>query len=185
MRVAELASVAGALLVALVPGGCGRDVALPDRLDGQQVGAMAERELEAENPSLASGTLDCPDLDLRAGASVRCLRTAELDEGRVVKVAGTVEVTSLRSGGRLHVTMDEDAEEFGVSAEHLADDVARRLHVAQRQVACAYLRARVGQRVVCRVDGGGPHHEVDVVVTSVDPRDYRTTYAVHPRRAPS
>src|SRR5215216_7526592 len=91
------------LLLCLVVAGCGSDVTVLDEIDGEKVGTMAERELEAQNPRLAPGTLDCPDLDFETDASVQCLRTTELSAGRVVKVMGTVTVTSLSSGGRLHV----------------------------------------------------------------------------------
>jgi hypothetical protein len=175
-----LARSAGALLVALLPCGCGSTGDGPDQLDGPDVGAMAERELEAENPRLAAGTLACPDLDYRPGASVRCLRTAELPEGRVVKVGGTVEVTSVSAGGRLHVRMDDDAEEFGLAADTLEADLrrryARRFHVEPSEVTCPYLPAVVGHRVRCRVEAGGVRHDVVVVVTAADGRTYRTDY---------
>ncbi len=183
MRVAELAGAAGVLLVAALPSGCGQDVrALPDHLAGHEVGVMAERELETENPALAPGTLVCPDLDLRVGAEVRCLRTAELSGGRVVKVRGTVAVTSLTAGGQLHVRMDVDPAEVGVASGRLDAEVrqwyAERSRVAPSRVSCPYLRAEVGHRVTCHLDVAGVDHDVDVVVTAVDAATYRTTYVV-------
>jgi hypothetical protein len=175
-----LASSAGALLVALLPTGCGSAGPGLDQLDGRDVATMAERELETENPGLAPGTLACPDLDYRIRASVRCLRTAELGDGRVVKVGGTVEVTSIASGGHLHVTMDDDAEEFGVAGANLGADLRRRyvqqFHVEPSQVTCPYLRAVVGHRVTCRVVAGGVRRDVEVVVTAADAETYRTVY---------
>jgi hypothetical protein len=175
-----LASSAGALLVALLPTGCGSAGPGLDQLDGRDVATMAERELETENPGLAPGTLACPDLDYRIRASVRCLRTAELGDGRVVKVGGTVEVTSISSGGHLHVTMDDDAEEFGVAGANLGADLRRRyvqqFHVVPSQVTCPYLRAVVGHRVTCRVVAGGVRRDVEVVVTAADAETYRTVY---------
>ncbi|HEX7716595.1 MAG TPA: hypothetical protein VF416_04855 [Marmoricola sp.] len=184
MRVAELAGAAGVLLVAVLPGGCGQGAGLPlpDHLAGHEVGAMAERELEAENPRIAPGRLACPDLELRTGASVRCLRTAELSEGRVVKVRGTVSVTSLAAGGRLHVSMDPGAEEFGMTGAQLAAELRRRYSGRPEdrpaRVTCPYLRAEIGQRVICRVDLAGAARTVEVAVTAVDAEQYRTTYVV-------
>jgi hypothetical protein len=180
VRPHAFASSAGALLVALLPSGCGSDGPALDQLAGHDVGTMAERELEAENPRLAPGTLTCPDLDYRAGASVRCRRTAELSGGRVVEVRGTVEVTSTDSGGRLHVTMDDDVEAFGVSGDDLEADLRRRyvqrFQAEPTAVSCPYLRAVVGQRVTCRLEARGVRHDVEVVVTATHPESYRTDY---------
>ena len=177
---AVAARVVLGLLVAATSG-CGRDVVALDQISGTDVATMAERELEAENPQMVPGTLTCPDLELRAGASVRCMRTATLDGGRWVKVRGVITVTSLASGGRLHVRMDDDATEFGVTAEHLASEVGRRAGVRPTRVRCPDLRGSVGEVVTCQVRAGGRQQEVDVVVTQVDPEDYRTTYVT---RAP-
>ncbi len=177
---------AGLLGVAVAGGsvlpGRERAAVLPDRLDGGAVARMAERELEAENPRMAVGRLTCPGLRLRIGVSVRCRRTTELSEGRVVTVSGTVTVTALSSGGRLHVAMDDRAEEFGLSGDRVAtgvrDAFARRLHLRPTRVSCPYLRGVVGARVTCRVDGAGRRRTAEVEVTGVDAADYRTAYAV-------
>ena len=171
-------------------GSCGREaISLPDRLDGGAVSRMAERELEAENPRMAVGTLTCPGLKFRRDASVRCLRTVELSEGRVVKVPGTVTVSSVAGGGRLHVAMDDRAEEFGLSGEQVAVGVrqafARRLHLRPTGVTCPYLRGAVGATVTCRVDGAGPRQTAEAEVTGVDAAEYRTSYAVRLGRAVS
>ena len=187
MKARAFAAPAGALLAALLPTGCSADISVPDHLGGHEVGTMAERELEAENPRLVPGTLSCPDLDYRPGASVRCLRTTELSQGRVVKVRGTVEVASVSSGGRLHVTMDPQAAEFGLAGEAIAADLRKRFvqrfHAEPTAVTCPYLPAEVDRRVTCRLDAGGVRHDVEVVVTAVDPDAYRTTYVTRP--APS
>src|SRR3954454_6488033 len=116
---------------------------------------MAERELEAESLGLAYGTLACPALELRVGASVRCVRTTAFGDGRVVKVRGTVRVTSLASGGRLHVAMDHEAAEFGVSGERVAAELRRRsrhlFHRSPGAIDCPYLRGQVGDRTTCDV----------------------------------
>lgn len=177
------------MLVALTSAGCGRDVTSVDQLDGTEVATMAEHELEAQNPRMAPGTLACPDLDLEAGAKVRCLRTTELDGGRVVKVGGTVEVTSLASGGRLHVAMDRTATEFGVAGDQVAADLRRqyvqRFHASPSRLECPYLRGQVGAVVTCRLVAGGKRHDVDVVVTAVEPASYRTTYVARTHRSAS
>jgi hypothetical protein len=176
--------VALAILVALLTAGCGNDPAMPGEIDGSQVGTMAERELEAQNPGMASGTLACPDLSLDIGASVRCLRTTELSDGRVVKVNGTVEVTSLSSGGRLHVTMDDEAIEFGVTGDQVATAVRRRVGARTAVVECPYLVGKVGTVVTCRVEAGSRRRDVEVEVTAVEAGSYRTTYVVrHPHAA--
>jgi len=181
--------VAVAVLLALVTGGCDDNTAVPDEIDGTQVGVMAERELEAENPDMAPGALACPDLSLRLGASVRCLRTTELSEGRVVKVNGTVEVTSLSSGGRLHVTMDDQASEFGVTGDQVAADLrqqyVRRFRTAPTRLDCPYLRGVVGTTVRCVLVVDGKRRTVTVAVTAVEPAGYRTTYVARNLRAAS
>jgi hypothetical protein len=155
---------------------------MPERLPGQAVAAMAERQLEAENPRMATGHLKCPDLDLRVGATVRCLRTTELSGGRLVEVEGTVRVTSVQAGGRLHVGMDEQAREFGLTGERLAAGVreqyAGRHHATPDRVECPYLRGEVGAVVTCRFEIAGRDRTVDVVVTTVDPASYGIRFAV-------
>jgi hypothetical protein len=177
------------VLVAGVAAGCASDATVPHRLRGTEVAAMAERRLEQENPGLARGSLTCPDLRWRVGASVRCRRTTELTGGRVVKVAGTVTVTSLAAGGRLHVAMDERAEEFGVAASRLSAEVRglyrRRFRATPGSLVCPYLLGVVGTTVTCRVEVGGARRDVDVVVTRVDPAAYRTFYAMRVHPAPS
>lgn len=168
---------------ALLVTGCGgHDVAVPDRLAGARVAAMAEDELEAENPRMATGTLTCPDLRFEEGASVRCRRTTELSGGRLVSVRGTVTVTSTDAGGRLHVAMDDEADEFGLTGEGLAADVRQRYQRRARQqpsrVDCPYLRGAVGTTVTCAVTVAGRIRRLDVQVTAVDPAGFRTSYAV-------
>ena len=179
-------ALAGVLLLGTLLTGCGGDPPLPDRLPGTAVAAMAERQLEAQNPRMTTGRLSCPDLDLRIGATVRCLRTTELSGGRVVKVAGTVRVTSVRAGGRLHVVMDERATEFGLTGEQVAagvrDQYAGRHHVTPGRVECPYLRGVLGTVVRCRVEAGGRTRVVDVVVTDLDPGSYGTRFALRPSK---
>lgn len=174
-----------ALAVGFALAGCGQDVPAVDVLDGTDVATMAERELMAENPRMAPGALSCPDLEFEVGASVRCLRTTELSAGRVVKVAGRVEVTSEDAGGRLHVAMDDEATEFGLSGDQLAAELRPRFVRAGSAavVVCPYLRGVVGQRVTCRLDGGGARRELVVVVTAVDEPSYDVDYEVRRHRA--
>lgn len=180
-------ALGGVLLLAALLGGCGTsDPPLPDRLAGRAVGVMAERHLETENPRMAHGAMACPDLDLRVGASVRCVRTTELSGGRVVQVAGTVRVTSVAGGGRLHVAMDEQAQAFGLTGEQVAagarEQYAGRHHVSPTSAQCPYLRGRVGAVVVCRLEVSGRTRLVDAVVTSVDPSTYATRFVVRRHR---
>jgi hypothetical protein len=170
-----------AVLLAVLVSGCGGEGAsVPDHLDGDSVARMAEHQLEVQNPRMAKGTLTCPDLDLRVGASVRCVRRTELSGGRVVTIGGTVSVTARDSGGRLHVAMDRNVREFGLAGEQLAEGVAkqyrRRFGIEPRALRCPYLRGVVGARVICRLQGAGSRHQVAVVVTAVDPATFTTTY---------
>jgi hypothetical protein len=186
-RVACAALLSG--LLAGMSAGCSRGVVRPDELRGRDVASMAERELEAENPELVTGTLKCPDLAFRVGASVRCMRTTTLTNGRVVKVAGTVRVTSLASGGRLHVAMDEHAAEFGVSGGQVAAELRRRLRQLFRRedgtVTCPYLPARVGATVRCHLRIGKIRRTVDAVVTGVDAEKYGVRYDFQPHGTPT
>jgi len=180
MKVGGVVSAGCGLVLALIPAGCGHRIALPDHVSGRRVGTMAERQLEAENPRLAPGTVACPDLPLRRGAAVRCVRTTRLSGGRVVKVAGTVAVTATTRGGRLHVAMDQHAEEFGVDPQELASELsgryaARRGRVTE-DVVCPYLRGTPGYAVTCRAKVDGTWHRLRVAVRRVDPARYRTTY---------
>jgi hypothetical protein len=119
------------------------------------------------------------------GASVRCLRTARLSDGRVVKIRGTVTVTSRASGGRLHVVLDDRAEQFGVSGEYVAADVRKRYlqehHVQAMEVRCPYLPGKVGTTITCRLDVGDARRDVRVQVTGTDAAEYRTTYTISVR----
>jgi hypothetical protein len=185
------AQIACAMVLAALPAGCGHDVRLPDHLSGSSVGSMAERELETENPRLAHGSLSCPALDLRVGASVRCLRTTAFGDGRIVKVRGTVRVTSLASGGRLHVAMDGEATEFGLSGDRVATELRRQsghlFHRSPGRIDCPYLRGQVGARTTCDVRIGGTQRAVDAVVTGVDAEEYavRCTFRPHPPATPT
>jgi hypothetical protein len=185
MKPVALASLGCALLLAACGGG--HQSPGPDRLAGPEVAAMAESELEAENAGMATGTMTCPDLDFEVGATVRCLRTTELSGGRVVKVRGTVTVTSMGAGGRLHVAMDEQADEFGLTGKELAAGVGRRyqsrFHVRPRRVDCPYLRGEIGSHVTCLVVAAGKRHHVAVRVTAVDREGFGTSYVVTRRPA--
>jgi hypothetical protein len=167
-------------VVALVLAGCGSTATAVDHLAGTQVGMMAERELEEMHPGMARGSLTCPTLPFRLGASVRCLRVAELSGGRVVRMYGTVAVRSTHDGGELHVAMDDHVTEFGVSSERLQSDlaavVAKRTNTVPTAVRCPYLAGAPGTSVRCTVQLGKVSTEVAAIVTRTDPATYQTSY---------
>ncbi|MFL6154545.1 MAG: hypothetical protein ACJ72D_00520 [Marmoricola sp.] len=177
---AVLLVVAGVLLA-----GCGAapaSVPAPAKIDavpGKQVGAMAERQLEAEHPGMARGVLTCPDLAWRLRATVRCVQVAVLSGGRRLTIPGTVTVTSVRGGGRMHVRLDDEVAEYGITAEHLSADL--RTRAAARwgrigRVRCPYLTGPVGTTVACRVTVRGKTRPVAVRVTGRDQARSATTY---------
>lgn len=166
--------------------GCGTDATTPseapiDFLPGEQVGNLAQRQLEAENPQMAIGPVTCPDLDWELNAAVRCMKVSELTEGRRVKVPGTVTVTSTQGTGKLHVELDDRATEFGVAASYLTAAVAawvsRRSGTA-RVGDCPYLVGVVGAVVTCPVRVAAQSFAVQAKVTAVDPQEYRTDYVL-------
>lgn len=154
---------AGVLLLGLVLtlSGCGdaeteqSPVATPtlDHLPGAEVGAMAERELERAHPGMAPGRLSCPDLRWSVGSSVRCVQLATLSAGRQLRIPGTVRVTDLAGGGRLHVRLDDEVAEYGLAAEYLTSELiraaTRRFGAVPTTAGCPYLSGPVGTTVVC------------------------------------
>ncbi|MFL6059739.1 MAG: hypothetical protein ACJ72E_00810 [Marmoricola sp.] len=144
---------------------------------GDRVAAMAEEQLESEHPALAVGRITCPDLVVAIGTAVRCARVADLGDGRRIRELGTVTVTSLSDGVRLHVALDEDVDEFGVTGAHLADDLTTHLRgAAPGSARCPYLRGASGRAVRCTVRVGGRAMSVRVVVTGVDAGAEQTRY---------
>jgi hypothetical protein len=174
-----------AALVAAVAGlpGCGPAASI-NGIPGNRVAAMAEQQLEAMHNNLATGTMTCPRLDFVVEASVRCVRVARLSGGRQIRVLGTVTVTSTKDGGRLHVRLDDEVSEFGVSGEQLADDLRARsqsfLGAAPEQVSCPYLVGRKGAQVTCEVVVLQHTLVARVSVVRVVPADYRTVYRFPP-----
>ncbi|MET3962088.1 hypothetical protein ABIE44_002022 [Marmoricola sp. OAE513] len=177
------------LAVVLTAAGCGSteepqsaesDAPRIDFLPGARVGELAEKQLEAEHAEMATGAVDCPDLEWEVDASVRCVKTSELSDGRRVRVPGTVTVTSTEGYGTLHVELDDAIAEFGVDGRHLADDVttwvSRRVRGGPVLATCSYLVGKPGASSVCKVVVAGEHCRVRVSVTGVDAGDFRTRY---------
>ncbi|MFL6022673.1 MAG: hypothetical protein ACJ72O_04975 [Marmoricola sp.] len=151
-----------------------------EAIPGARVATMAEHQLEAMHSELATGTMTCPRLEFALDASVRCVRLAELSGGRQIRVLGTVTVTSTKHGGRLHVRLDDDVSEFGVSGEELANDLRARsqrlLGTAPTDVSCPYLVGRTGAVVRCEVVVLQRTLIAPVRVVGVKAADYATDY---------
>lgn len=172
-----------AILLVVLLAGCGGAPEPPleiDRLSGAEVGAMAERELEAAHPAMAPGIVTCPDLDWELDASVRCVQVAELSGGRQVTIGGTVTVTDVSGGGRLHVELDDTVAEFGITGAYLGSDLEARardrLDPDPTSVRCPYLSGPVGTTVRCRVVHQGRTAVVLARVTALDPERHATSY---------
>lgn len=175
------------VLVAAVVSGCGAGDDGPstsssslDFLPGERVGQLAEEQLEAEHPKMATGTITCPDLDWTLDASVRCVKVSELSEGRRVKIPGTVTVTGTEGGGKLHVELDDKATEFGVDAAHLSSVAT--VWVTQQAgsagtVTCPYLTGVVDTTVRCTAKVGDEEAVLLVRVTDVEPSSYTTLFS--------
>lgn len=176
-------------LAGLLTAGCGGedDETAPMTLSGERVARMAEDRLEAAHPALSPGSMSCPDLEFEVGATARCARTALLSRGRQVRVLGTVSVTSVDDGGRLHVELDEEATAFGVTGDHLTGQLTERLRLLGKRdvedVECPELAGVLGERVVCEVSWPGGEGTVRVSVTEVDAASYETRFRFGPVQA--
>lgn len=165
--------LAAAFAACLLASGCGEDEASSSTIPGDRVARMAEAQLEATHPQLSRGTMDCADLEFRVGASTRCTRTAYLTRGRIVRVAGTVEVTRTSSEGMLHVELDDEVRSFALAGAELAKRVAAMSGTAG--LTCGDLEGAVGSRVACSDPSGA---EVPVVVTGVDETTYEVEFEI-------
>ncbi len=181
-----------AILLVVLLAGCGSPSEPPleiDRLPGAQVGEMAERELEAEYPAMAPGTVTCPDLDWELDASVRCVQVAELSEGRQVTIGGTVTVTDVTGGGRLHVELDDTVAEFGITGAYLGADLETRararLDLDPTSVRCPYLSGPVGTTVRCRVVHQSRTEIVLARITALAPERHATSYVFDWKQSPA
>lgn len=170
----------GAAALILCLAGCGADDAdaPPRTLSGDEVGRMAEAQLEAEHPGMAPGTISCPDLTLEVGATTRCTRQATLSQGRTVQVLGTVEVAGVEGAGLLHVQLDDEVTSFGLAAPELTRRVIARLDgtsLERPDLECPAIDGYVGAAVTCT----DPREaEIPVVVTEVDPEAYTVEFEV-------
>lgn len=157
-----------------------------DHLPGARVAEMAERQLEAAHPGMAPGTMQCPDLDWKVGATVRCRQTVELSKGRVLVIPGTVRVTEVDGGGRLHVRLDDAVAAYGITGTHLSADLLvqarRRLRSGDASASCPALIGQVGTTVRCTVGLRGRTGIVLARVTERVPQRYATSCAFDWRR---
>jgi len=173
------ATTVGLLAALAATPGCGATPAI-DGIPGARVATMAELQLEAMHPDLATGSMTCPRLEFAVDASVRCVRVARLSGGRQIRVLGTVTVTSTRHGGRLHVRLDDTVSAFGVAADQLENDLRARslgvLGVAPERVTCPYLAGEKGATVRCTVVVRRHTLVAPVSVVRVLPAEYRTVY---------
>lgn len=174
----------------LLLGGCGSGTSteppakLPATLAGDRVARMAETQLEAEHPSYPHGTMTCPDLPFEVGRQARCLRTVTLADGRVLRVYGTVAVTSREDNGRLHVRLDGELASYGVGGAWLANDllnrVLRRYRARPDRVVCPDLAGGAGVSVRCAVWFGKEKVVSMVRVVGDDPSAQTIRYAFEP-----
>jgi hypothetical protein len=166
--------------------GCGGHVSVstkPDKLTGSTIAKKANAQLEKENPKIVHGTLTCKDVKYEKGATTRCLRTVDLDQGRRVMIGATVTITDTTKGGHYQIKVDDQVQEFGelgpTIEKDLAAQYAKNFRTGTPEVACpAYLKGVVGTSVDCQITPDtGKKIDVVVTVTSVDAKNYDTVYS--------
>ena len=113
-------------LVLAVVAGCGGSVSIgkPDELKGAAIAKKANAQLEKQNPQIVHGKLTCADVKYEKGATTRCLRTVDLDQGRRVKIGASVTITDTTKGGHYQIVVDKQVQEFGELGPSIEQDLA-------------------------------------------------------------
>jgi hypothetical protein len=174
--------VALPVVVAVVTG-CGASVSIgkPDELSGATIAKKANAQLEKQNPQIVHGQLTCKKVKYTKGATTRCLRTADLDQGRRVMIGATVTITDTTKGGHYTIAVDKQVQEFGevgTSIEQdLATQYAKQFRTGKPKVTCPeYLKGEVGASVTCQLEADSGKIDLVVTVSKVDPTNYLTIY---------
>lgn len=167
--------------LAVLVSGCGFEVSTtPKELDGEKLAARANRQLEAQNPGMAPGELTCEDVAYEKDATARCVRTVVFDDGRLVRIGATVTIEDVEGEGRFGITVDEAAEEFGVTGrsvfEELANSYERRFGDVPTGACPEYLPGKVGESMTCTLQTNRGRLRVRVEVTRVRPETFETQY---------
>lgn len=181
------------LLLAVAVAGCGaqgdRDgdgavgggSARPRTLAGATIAERANTQLEQENPELAHGQLDCPDVKYEVGATARCMRTVVLDDGRLVRIGATVAIDKVTGSGHFTIRVDDRPTEFGVTGRSVLDDLAKQYaakYGGKRPTGSCppYLAGKAGTTMTCRLHTRDGKLRIRVKVSRVDPENYTTEY---------
>jgi hypothetical protein len=172
------------LVVLAVVAGCGGSVSVgskPDKLTGAVIAKKANAQLEKQNPQIVHGKLTCRDVQYAKGASTRCLRTVDLDQGRRVWIGATVTITDTTKGGHYRIAVDKQVQRFaelGTSIEQdLATQYLKKFRTGKPHVTCpAYLEGKVGASVTCQLKADSGKVDVQVSVSRVDPKNFVTYY---------
>ena len=171
-------------LVMAVVTGCGGSVSIgskPDTLTGATVAKKANAQLEKQNPQMVHGKLSCKDVKYEKGATTRCLRTVDLDQGRRVMIGAGVTITDTTKGGHYTIAVDKQVQEFGETGptieQDLATQYAKRFRTGKPEVSCpAYLKGEVGATVTCQLQTDTGKIDILVTVSKVDPAKFLTIY---------
>ena len=173
-----LRPAAGAALL-VVLAGCSVSTG-PDSLSGPEIAKLANAELTKSNPDMVEGELTCKKVAYEVDATSRCLRTADVGNGQIVQIGATVKITSVDDGGKFNIVVDDEPQEFGLSGESIAADLATQYADQQGiepdAVDCPYLLGEVGTKVVCTMALPEEELKVEVEATAVDQTEFNTDY---------
>lgn len=152
-----------------------------DTIPGGDVAAAAEKALANDQPGLAEGSFECPEVEAEEGATVTCTRTAYPEGGLYVTLTGEVEVTKTDgSDFSIHLQMADQAESFGTTGDHLEEEltpqVEARLGAAPSEVDCPDLPGEVGAKVTCEVTVDDEDTPIEVTVDQIDETNLSMNY---------